>query len=141
MYRLTILTSFVVTAIVAAFALPSQPTAAQLACYQETGFCIETAAFQDYFRMRGGTRILGYPVSRTFVLDGNQVQFFQRVVLQLSGNSVNRLNILDQDVMPMTHANGSTFPGPDTSLGGSNALPNPSSPDYADKVIDFVHTF
>jgi hypothetical protein len=141
MQRIAILTSFVLVAVVAAFGLPGRPTAAQSACYQETGFCIETSAFQDYFRMRGGTRILGYPVSRTFTLDGTQVQFFQRVVLQLSGNSVNRLNILDQDVMPMTHANGSTFPGPDTTLGGSNALPNPSSPDYADKVIDFVHTF
>ena len=88
--------------------------------------------------MRGGTRILGYPVSRSFMLEGNQVQFFQRVVLQQSGNSVNRLNVLDPDVMPMTRANGSTFPGPDTSLGGAGAIPDPSSPDYADRVIDFV---
>jgi hypothetical protein len=97
--------------------------------------------FQDYFRVRGGTRILGYPVSRTFMLEGRPVQFFQRVVLQLEGNSVNRLNVLDQDVMPMTHANGSTFPAPDTSLGGAGAIPDPSSPDYADRVIDFVQRY
>jgi hypothetical protein len=128
-------------AVLAAVGLPSRPTEAQAGCYQETGFCIENPIFQDYFRLRGGTRILGYPVSRSFVLDGNEVQFFQRVVLQISGSSVNRLNVLDPDVMPMIHANGSTFPAPDTSLGGSNALPAPSSPDYADRVIDFVRTY
>ena len=138
MRRLPLLAAFAATAVLAVLALPGRPAEAQGQCYQETGFCIENPLFQDYFRVRGGTRILGYPVSRTFTLEGNQVQFFQRVVLQLSGNSVNRLNVLDQDVMPMTHANGSTFPAPDTTLGGSNALPDPSSPDYADKVIDFV---
>ena len=130
--------TILICAVVAAVALPGRPAEAQAQCYQETGFCIENPLFQDYFRVRGGTRILGYPVSRTFVLEGNQVQFFQRVVLQQFGNTVNRLNVLDPDVMPMTRANGSTFPAPDTSLGGSGAIPDPSSPDYADRVIDFV---
>jgi hypothetical protein len=138
MRRLTLFGSFLLCAIVAAVALPGRPAEAQSSCYQETGFCIENPAFQEYFRVRGGTRILGYPVSRTFTLEGNQVQFFQRVVLQQSGTSVNRLNVLDPDVMPMTQANGSTFPAPDTSLGGPGAIPDPSSPDYADRVIDFV---
>jgi hypothetical protein len=138
MKRLSLLAAFATIAALVSVALPGRPAEAQGQCYQETGFCIENPMFQDYFRVRGGTRILGYPVSRTFTLEGNQVQFFQRVVLQLSGNSVNRLNVLDQDVMPMTHANGSTFPAPDTSLGGAGAIPDPSSPDYADRVIDFV---
>jgi hypothetical protein len=138
MKRFTLLATFATIAALASVALPGRPAEAQGQCYQETGFCIENPLFQDYFRVRGGTRILGYPVSRTFTLEGNQVQFFQRVVLQLSGNSVNRLNVLDQDVMPMTRANGSTFPAPDTSLGGAGAIPDPSSPDYADRVIDFV---
>jgi hypothetical protein len=138
MRRLTLLGTFLICAVVAAVTLPGRPAEAQSQCYQETGFCIENPLFQDYFRVRGGTRILGYPVSRTFVLEGNQVQFFQRVVLQQSGNRVNRLNVLDRDVMPMTRANGSTFPSPDTSLGGPGAIPDPSSPDYADRVIDFV---
>ena len=138
MRRLAVLSTFLMVAAVAAATLPGRPAEAQSNCYQETGFCIENPAFQEYFRMRGGTRILGYPVSRTFTLEGNQVQFFQRVVLQQSGNTVNRLNVLDPDVMPMTRANGSTFPAPDTSLGGPGAIPDPSSPDYADRVIDFV---
>ena len=106
MRRLPLLTAFAVAATLVGLTLPGRPAEAQGQCYQETGFCIENPLFQDYFRVRGGTRILGYPVSRTFTLEGNQVQFFQRVVLQLSGNTVNRLNVLDQDVMPMTHANG-----------------------------------
>jgi len=138
MRRLAVLSAFLTLAAVATLALPGREAEAQGQCYQETGFCIENPAFQEYFRMRGGTRILGYPVSRSFMLEGNQVQFFQRVVLQQSGNSVNRLNVLDRDVMPMTRANGSVFPGPDTSLGGAGAIPDPSSPDYADRVIDFV---
>ncbi len=138
MRRFAVLSTFLMVAAVAAVTLPGRPAEAQSNCYQETGFCIENPAFQEYFRMRGGTRILGYPVSRTFMLEGNQVQFFQRVVLQQSGTGVNRLNVLDPDVMPMTRANGSTFPAPDTSLGGPGAIPDPSSPDYADRVIDFV---
>jgi hypothetical protein len=141
MRRLTVLSTFLMLAAVAALTLPGRPAEAQSACYQETGFCIENPAFQDYFRVRGGTRILGYPVSRSFTLEGNEVQFFQRVVLQQSGTGVNRINVLDKDVMPMTRANGSTFPAPDTSLGGPGAIPDPSSPDYADRVIDFVAKF
>jgi hypothetical protein len=141
MKRGMLLAASAMIAVFAAVLPPGQPTEAQGQCYQETGFCIENPLFQDYFRVRGGTRILGYPVSRTFTLEGNQVQFFQRVVLQLSGNSVNRLNVLDADVMPMTRANGSVFPGPDTTLGGSGAIPDPSSPDYADRVINFVGNY
>jgi hypothetical protein len=138
MKRWYIVSVVALIAALGALALPGRPAEAQAPCYQETGFCIENPRFEEYFRVRGGTRILGYPVSRSFVLEGNQVQFFQRVVLQQAGNSVNRLNVLDPDVMPMTRANGSTFPSPDTSLGGAGAIPDPSSPDYADRVIDFV---
>src|SRR5436190_10325396 len=104
MKRVALLAAFATIAVLGSLALPGRSAEAQGQCYQETGFCIENPLFQDYFRVRGGTRILGFPVSRTFVLEGNEVQFFQRVILQRSGNSVNRLNVLDPDVMPMTHA-------------------------------------
>jgi hypothetical protein len=52
---------------VASLALPGRSAEAQGQCYQETGFCIENPQFQEYFRVRGGTRILGYPVSRAFM--------------------------------------------------------------------------
>src|SRR5215813_1670932 len=80
-------------------------------CFTETGFCIEESAFQQYFASRGGARILGFPVSRTFLFEGFPVQFFQRVVLQLQGTNVARLNLLDPGVLPVTHANQSVFPG------------------------------
>src|SRR5437870_5056324 len=82
MKRLALFAVFATIAALGAVALPGRPAEAQGQCYQETGFCIENPMFQDYFRVRGGTRILGYPVSRTFMMEGRPVQFFQRVVLQ-----------------------------------------------------------
>ena len=71
------------------------PAAQQSQCFNETGYCIDDPAFQSYFGNRGGARILGFPVSRTFRLEGFNVQFFQRVVLQNQGGNVARLNLLD----------------------------------------------
>jgi hypothetical protein len=77
MKRLALFSAFVAIAALASVAPPGRPAEAQGQCYQETGFCIENPLFQDYFRVRGGTRILGYPVSRTFVLEGNHSSFRQ----------------------------------------------------------------
>ena len=66
---------------------------------------------------RGGVRTFGYPSSRTFKLDGFQVQIFQRLVMQLQGNgSVQTLNLLDPGLVPYTRINGSTYPAPDPSV-------------------------
>ncbi|HYU18610.1 MAG TPA: hypothetical protein VEQ11_07925 [Chloroflexota bacterium] len=136
MRRLLIAAFVLAIAMVVALAPPGKPLEAQANCYSETGFCIDNPPFQEYFRVRGGIRILGFPVSRTFVLEGFQVQFFQRVILQLQGNSVQRLNVLDPGIMPMTRANFSTFPGPDPSLAGS--APQVGTPGYAEAVVRFV---
>ncbi|MGH2371329.1 MAG: hypothetical protein ACRDI2_24400, partial [Chloroflexota bacterium] len=111
----------------------------QSACFPETGFCIERPAFLEYFRALGGTRILGYPVSREFTLDGFPVQFFQRVVLQLNAGRVERLNVLDSSVMPMTRANQSTFPGPDPGMAA--AAPVPGTSNYGERVGEFIRTY
>src|SRR5687767_2096803 len=84
----------------AAFVPAGRSTSAQPICFPETGFCISDQSFLEYFSMRGGVRILGYPISRRFVLDGFPVQFFQRVVLQQQAGGVSRLNILDPTVLP-----------------------------------------
>ena len=59
---------------------------------------------------------MGYPVSRSFTLDGFEVQFFQRVILQMRGGQIQRLNVLDPSVMPMTWANQSVFPARSSSF-------------------------
>jgi hypothetical protein len=92
--------------------------------------------FAEYFQLRGGTRILGFPISRSFTLEGFEVQFFQRVILQMQGGQVSRLNILDPGIMPMTRANQSVFPGPDPAI--MSQAPQVGSSDYAGQVVNFV---
>ncbi|MDQ3809066.1 MAG: hypothetical protein M3336_02130 [Chloroflexota bacterium] len=129
-------------AIVALASLSSTATSAALPlaqsqCFSETGFCIDEPAFQQYFAGRGGARILGFPVSRTFRLEGFSVQFFQRVVLQLQGGgTVARLNLLDPGILPVTRANQSVFPPPDPSL--ASEAPRPDDPAYATRVVDYI---
>jgi hypothetical protein len=115
---------------------PGAPTEAQGQCFPQTNFCITNPAFADYYRLRGEERILGYPISRSFTLDGFEVQFFQRVVLQMQSGQVARLNVLDPNVMPMTRANGSTFPPPDPALAAQ--APPVSSPTYVQDVDAFI---
>src|SRR3954452_2047631 len=136
MKRIAVLVGFLLVALVSAVAPPEHETSAQANCFQETGFCISNPAFAEYFRLRGGVRIMGYPVSRSFALEGFEVQFFQRVILQLQGNTVQRLNVLDPNVMPMTRANQSVFPAPDPALAAQ--APQVGTPDYARQVVEFV---
>src|SRR5687767_7972558 len=136
MKRVAVLTAFVLVAMFSALAPPETPTQAQANCFQETGFCITNQQFAEYFRLRGGVRIMGYPVSRSFTLEGFEVQFFQRVILQMQGGQVARLNILDPNIMPMTRANQSIFPAPDPNL--ASQAPQVGSGDYARRVVEFV---
>ena len=136
MKRVAVLTAFVLVSMFAAVAPPGTPTQAQAGCFPETGFCITNQQFAEYFRLRGGVRIMGYPISRSFTLEGFEVQFFQRVILQMQGGQVARLNILDPNVMPMTRANQSVFPGPDPAIAAR--APQVGSSDYARQVVDFV---
>jgi hypothetical protein len=136
MKRIAVLISFLVIGLVSAVGPPERETEAQANCFQETGFCISNPAFAEYFRVRGGVRILGYPVSRSFTLEGFEVQFFQRVVLQLQGSNVQRLNLLDPNVMPMLRVNQSTFPGPDPQIAAQ--APQTTSPSYAKDVVEFI---
>jgi hypothetical protein len=136
MKRIAVLIGFLVIALVSAVAPPGRETEAQANCFQETGFCITNPAFAEYFRVRGGVRILGYPASRSFTLEGFEVQIFQRVILQMQGSQVARLNVLDPSIMPMTRANQSIFPPPDPALAAQ--APQVGTPDYARQVVEFV---
>jgi hypothetical protein len=136
MKRVVVLTAFVLIAMVAALSPPGTPTQAQANCFNETGFCIQNQQFAEYFRVRGGVRIMGYPISRSFTLEGFEVQFFQRVILQLQGGQVSRLNVLDPNIMPMTRANQSVFPASDPSI--ASRAPQVGAPNYASQVVEFV---
>lgn len=138
MKRIAVLVGFLVIGLVSAIAPPGRETEAQANCFQETGFCITNPAFAEYFRVRGGTRILGFPVSRSFTFEGFEVQLFQRVALQLVGTSVNRLNVLDPGVMPMTRVNQSQFPANDPAIAAQ--APQTSSPTYAQDVVRYVES-
>src|SRR5215207_1022930 len=124
------------SAVFASSGVDSAGPAQQAQCFTETGFCIDEPAFQQYFANRGGARILGFPVSRVFRLEGFNVQFFQRVVLQNQGGNVARLNLLEPGVLPVTRANQSVFPGPDPSLAA--AAPRPDDMAYASRVVDYL---
>src|SRR5690349_21873485 len=85
--------------------------------FSQTNFRVDNDAFWDFFQHRGGVRTFGYPVSRTFKLDGFPVQIYQRVVMQLwPDGGVHTLNLLDQGLLPYTRINGSTFPATDPAL-------------------------
>src|ERR1041384_3343011 len=108
--------------------------------FSQTGFRIDTDAFWTFFQQRGAVRTFGYPVSRTFTLDGFQVQIFQREVMQLQPDgSVSTLSLLDAGLLPYTRINGSTFPAPDPTV--ISQTPLPTDPDYATKIIDFIQTY
>jgi hypothetical protein len=129
----------VLLALVGAAMVPSANVVAQTdeRFFSQTNFRIDTDPFWNFFQSRGGVRTFGYPVSRTFRLDGFQVQIFQRIVMQLQpDNSVATLNLLDQGLLPYTRINGSTFPAPDQSVIAQS--PPPSDPDYANKIVQFV---
>src|ERR687885_582143 len=51
--------------------------------FSQTNFRVDNDAFWTFFQSRGGVRTFGYPVSRSFKLDGFTVQIFQRIVMQL----------------------------------------------------------
>jgi hypothetical protein len=101
--------------------------------FSETGFRIGNDKFWDYFQKRGGVRTFGFPVSRDVAFQGFTVQFFQRAVMQLAGDSVQTMNLLDEGLLPYTTINGSTFPAPDQDIKKAT----PSASDLG-KMIEFV---
>jgi hypothetical protein len=81
----------------------------------------------------------GYPISRAFTLNMTRhlrcsTQLFQRQVLQqCEGGPVQRLNLLDPDVLPVTQINGSIFPAHEPQV--ASAAPPPDTPNHAAAVL------
>ena len=121
--------------------------------FSQTGYRIDDDTIYDYFQRRGGLATFGYPVSRTFRLQGFTVQLFQRRIVQLGPRGHARLlNTLDPGLLPYTGFNGSTFPAPDAGLVAQ--APDPTdqpavlafvkahAPDSFDgQPVDFYQTF
>jgi hypothetical protein len=106
--------------------------------FDQTGFRIDDDAIWGYFQSKGAVGTFGYPVSRTFMFLGCQVQVFQRHVVQhCTGASPALLNLLDPDLLPYTRFNGSTFPPVDEALKSS--APKVGAPDYASTMLRFVN--
>jgi N-acetylmuramoyl-L-alanine amidase len=123
----------------AAAAAPQQPTPNDARFFQQTGYRIGEDAFWNYFKVRGGVRSFGYPVSNVFMLFGMKVQIFQRQILQLRPDGgVQTMNVLDDGLLPYTRMNGSTFPAPDPAV--VTRSPKPDAPDYLPQTLDFVRT-
>ena len=105
--------------------------------FSQTGYRVDNDAFWNFFEQRGNVRTFGYPTSRTFMLDGFQVQIFQREIMQLQPDGgVQTLNILDPGLMPYSQINGSTYPSPDPTLVA--ATPRVSDPNYDTDIQTFI---
>lgn len=128
-----------------AFAAPTN-------CYDQTGFCIDNDVIWNYFNRRGGVNTFGYPTSRSFVLEGSTVQFFQRRIVQVGPNGAGLLNLLDPGLMPYNSFNGALMPSYDSSLASSAPAPTNSeatlewikanAPDvFQGLPVDFYQTF
>jgi hypothetical protein len=106
--------------------------------FSETGFRIDDDGIWGYFNARGRVPVFGFPVSRTFVLLGCRVQIFQRQVAQsCAGRDVGLMNLLDPDVFPYDHINGSLLPPADPALKAET--PPVGSGGYATAIVDFIH--
>ena len=105
--------------------------------FPQTRYRIDNDRFWDFFQRRGGVRTFGYPVSSTFPLLGQQVQIFQRQIVQLQPNGgVATMNLLDEGLMPYTAINGSSFPPSDPSV--IKNAPGVNEPNYHLKALQFV---
>ncbi len=107
--------------------------------FSETGYRIDDDAMWSYFVVRGRVPVFGFPVSRTFVLLGCQVQIFQRQVAQsCSGRGVTLMNLLDPEIFPYERVNGSSLPPVDLAMKAET--PDAGAPGYGAAIVEFVHS-
>jgi len=117
---------------------PPPPVVHDERYFSETGYRIDDDGIWSYFLARGRVPVFGFPVSRSFVLLGCRVQIFQRQVAQdCAGRDVGLMNLLDPDIFPYEHVNGSQLPPPDPALKAET--PAVGSPGYASAIVDFIH--
>jgi hypothetical protein len=107
--------------------------------FSQTGYRIDDDQVWAFFQQYGGTSAFGFPVSRMMTFLGCPVQMFQRHIIQVcQGQGAALINLLDPEIFPYTQVNGSTFPGPDTTI--KNNTPQVGSPTYATDIVNFVNS-
>ena len=105
--------------------------------FSQTGYRIDSDDIWNFFNQFGGVQTFGFPTSRMISFLGCPVQMFQRQVIQVCpGQGAALINLLDPEIFPYTMVNGSTFPGPDTTM--KNNTPQVGSPTYSTDIINFV---
>lgn len=105
--------------------------------FAQTGYRIDNDDVWNFFNQFGGIQTFGFPTSRMMTFLGCPVQMFQRQIIQVcQGQGAAIINMLDPEIFPYTKVNGSTFPGPDTTL--KNNTPQVGSPTYSVDILNFV---
>ncbi len=105
--------------------------------FSQTGYRVDNDDIWNFFQQYGGINTFGYPTSRMMTFLGCPVQMFQRQIIQVcQGQGAALINMLDPEIFPYTQVNGSTFPGPDTTL--KNNTPQVGSPTYGMDILNFV---
>ena len=105
--------------------------------FPQTRQRVDDDRFWNFFLRRGGDRTFGYPVTGTFTLLGQSVQIFQRQIMQLQPDgSVGTMNLLDDELMPYTRMNGSTFPAADKNV--LKDAPGVGEKDYHLRALQFT---
>ena len=107
--------------------------------FSETGYRIDDDVIWSYFVARGRATVFGFPVSRTFVLLGCNVQIFQRQVAQsCAGRDTALMNLLDPDIFPYDRVNGSELPSADPTMKAET--PSVGSAGYGSAIVEFVRS-
>jgi hypothetical protein len=104
--------------------------------FPQTNYSVDDDQIWDYFQSRGAVNTFGYPVSELFEYEGFMVQIFQRHVLQVNGQQVRPLNLLDPDLMPISELNGSTFPSYSATV--ASRAPSPTTSTYGTAVAEHL---
>lgn len=114
---------------------PDQDTLIVSRLSAETGYVIADDAFWSFYRSRGGSITFGRPISRMFVLQGRELQLFERAALTRRGDgTVTVLNLLD--LLPYSPIDGYTLPPEDPEWLGT--LPAEDGGDFVARARAYI---
>lgn len=102
-----------------------------------SGYRIVHAAVWSYYQTHGGMATFGVPLSRLFAYRWSAVQIFQHGAIQIGpGGRVQVLNLLDDELRPLTTLSGTMIPAHDPVV--ATVAPLPSDPAYGEKAVTYL---